>query len=66
MHDGAGGGLFFQDRSQGTIDSCTIASNRLAGIMVSKSANPVIRNCVIEAGKQGGIFVYEQGSGTFQ
>ena len=66
VHDGAGGGLFFQDRSQGTIDSCTIVSNGLAGIMVSKSANPVIRNCVIEAGKQGRIFVYEQGSGTFQ
>lgn len=66
VRDGAGGGLFFQGRCQGTVDGCTIVANGLAGIMVSDGANPVIRNCVIEAGKQGGIFVYEQGSGTFE
>ena len=64
-----GGGEWYAiNISQGrlVVEQCDISSQSLACIAVHNEADPVIRRNRIHDGKSAGIFVYENGRGTFE
>ncbi|CCG09408.1 Serine/threonine protein kinase [Pararhodospirillum photometricum DSM 122] len=48
------------------LDACDLSSDSLACLAVENNAAPWVRRNRIHDGKAGGIFVYEQGRGTFE
>jgi hypothetical protein len=53
------GGLLLED--------CDITSDSLACVGIhGKGSTPTLRGCKIHDGKQGGVFVYEEGKGNFE
>ena len=63
-----GGDWYAIDISQGrlVLEQCDISSQSLACVAVHNAADPVVRRNRIHDGKQGGIYVYENGRGTFE
>ena len=64
-----GGGKWYAvDITQGrlVLEDCDISSQSLACVAVHNFADPVVRRNRIHDGKQGGIYVYENGRGTFE
>jgi parallel beta-helix repeat protein len=68
LHYAGTGPFFGVDISQGRLEleDCDIVSECLAGIGVHDGADPRVRRNRIHDGQQGGVFVYEQGLGTFE
>jgi parallel beta-helix repeat protein len=64
----AGGDFFAADIVQGRLEleNCDITSVKLAAVAVHGSADPRVRGNLIHDGEQGGVFVYDQGLGTFE
>jgi F-box protein 11 len=65
----AGGGEFFAvDISQGRLEleDCDITSQSLACVAIYDDADPRLRRNRIHDGKQGGVFIYENGKGTLE
>lgn len=48
------------------LDACDLSSDSLACLAVENNADPWVRRNRIHDGKSAGIFVYEQGRGTFE
>jgi parallel beta-helix repeat protein len=48
------------------VESCEIFGNTYSGVAIKQESNPTVRNCKIHSGKQGGLFVYEEGRGTIE
>ena len=42
-----------------------ICGNAKEGVSITTGGNPTVRDCEIRDGKSGGVYVYEQGQGTF-
>ncbi|MFB6891279.1 right-handed parallel beta-helix repeat-containing protein [Kitasatospora sp. NPDC056327] len=62
----AGTGLWFRDHgSGGLLTGCEI-SDVATGVIVTKGADPVLRDCTIRAGSDAGVYVSAQGRGTFE
>ena len=65
----AGGGEFYGvDIAQGRLEleDCDITSATLVVVAVRGGADPRLRRNLIHDGQQSGIYVYEQGLGTFE
>ncbi|MFF2957112.1 right-handed parallel beta-helix repeat-containing protein [Kitasatospora sp. NPDC057965] len=62
----AGTGLWFRDHgSGGVLTGCEI-SDVATGVIVTKGADPVLRDCTVRAGSDAGVYVSAQGRGTFE
>ncbi|WP_327683174.1 right-handed parallel beta-helix repeat-containing protein [Kitasatospora sp. NBC_00458] len=62
----AGTGLWFRDHgSGGLLRDCEI-SDVATGVIVTKGADPVLRDCTVRAGSDAGVYVSAQGRGTFE
>jgi parallel beta-helix repeat protein len=63
-----GGKWFCIDIAQGRLDveGCDITSQSLACVAIHDGADPRLRRNRIHDGKQGGVFVYENGLGTIE
>ncbi|MCX4756481.1 right-handed parallel beta-helix repeat-containing protein [Kitasatospora purpeofusca] len=62
----AGTGLWFRDHgSGGLLTKCEI-SDVATGVIVTKGADPVFRDCTVRAGSDAGVYVSAQGRGTFE
>jgi F-box protein 11 len=63
-----GGNWFGVDIGQGRLhlEDCDITSQSLACVAIHDGANPVVRHNRIHDGKQGGIYVYNNGRGTLE
>ena len=48
------------------LEGCDIASQSLTCVAIHGSADPRLRRNRIHDGKQGGVFVYENGQGTLE
>ena len=48
------------------LESCDITSEGLSCVAVHSGADPVVRGNRIHDGKDGGVFVYEEGRGTYE
>ena len=63
-----GGSFYAVDITRGRLDleDCDITSQGLACVAVHDGADPRLRRNRIHDGKEGGVFVYEQGRGTLE
>ncbi|MFG3056516.1 right-handed parallel beta-helix repeat-containing protein [Kitasatospora sp. NPDC048239] len=62
----AGTGLWFRDHgSGGLLTDCEI-SDVATGVIVTKGADPVLRDCHVRASSDAGVYVSAQGRGTFE
>ncbi|MFJ2192383.1 right-handed parallel beta-helix repeat-containing protein [Kitasatospora sp. NPDC087861] len=62
----AGTGLWFRDHgSSGLLTDCEI-SDVATGVIVTKGADPVLRDCTVRASTDAGVYVSAQGRGTFE
>ncbi|MER7756741.1 right-handed parallel beta-helix repeat-containing protein [Kitasatospora sp. NPDC097643] len=62
----AGTGLWFRDHgSGGLLTDCEI-SDVATGVIVTKGADPVLRDCTVRASTDAGVYVSAQGRGTFE
>ncbi|MBP0454410.1 right-handed parallel beta-helix repeat-containing protein [Kitasatospora sp. RG8] len=62
----AGTGLWFRDHgSGGLLTDCEI-SDVATGVIVTKGADPVVRDCTVRASSDAGVYVSAQGRGTFE
>ncbi|MER7673326.1 right-handed parallel beta-helix repeat-containing protein [Kitasatospora sp. NPDC096128] len=62
----AGTGLWFRDHgSGGLLTDCEI-SDVATGVIVTKGADPVLRECTVRASTDAGVYVSAQGRGTFE
>ncbi|MFJ6138948.1 right-handed parallel beta-helix repeat-containing protein [Kitasatospora sp. NPDC092286] len=62
----AGTGLWFRDHgSGGLLTGCEI-SDVATGVIVTKGADPVLRDCTVRASSDAGVYVSAQGRGTFE
>ncbi|MEU9046273.1 MULTISPECIES: right-handed parallel beta-helix repeat-containing protein [unclassified Kitasatospora] len=62
----AGTGLWFRDHgSGGLLTDCEI-SDVSTGVIVTKGADPVLRDCTVRASTDAGVYVSAQGRGTFE
>ncbi|MFF2080704.1 right-handed parallel beta-helix repeat-containing protein [Kitasatospora sp. NPDC058162] len=62
----AGTGLWFRDHgSGGLLTDCEIA-DVATGVIVTKGADPVLRECTVRASTDAGVYVSAQGRGTFE
>lgn len=66
IHDGNESGIYFYDNATGIVEDCSIHGNALAGVAITRGANPLVRNCRMYDGKQNAIFVYDNGLGTIE
>jgi hypothetical protein len=60
---------FAVDIPQGqlVLENCDITSNSRSCVAIhGATANPVIRRCQIHDGKECGVFVYKNGTGTVE
>ncbi|QKW18843.1 right-handed parallel beta-helix repeat-containing protein [Kitasatospora sp. NA04385] len=62
---GAGTGLWFRDHgSGGLLTDCEIA-DVATGVIVTKGADPVLRECTVRGAAEAGVYVSAQGRGEF-
>ncbi|MEV7121486.1 right-handed parallel beta-helix repeat-containing protein [Kitasatospora griseola] len=62
---GAGTGLWFRDHgSGGLLTDCEIA-DVATGVIVTKGADPVLRECTVRGASEAGVYVSAQGRGEF-
>jgi len=62
----AGTGLWFRDHgSGGTLTGCEI-SEVATGVIVTKGADPVLRDCTVRGCDDAGVYVSAQGRGSFE
>ncbi len=62
---GAGTGLWFRDHgSGGLLTDCEIAEVA-TGVIVTKGADPVLRECTVRGASEAGVYVSAQGRGEF-
>ncbi|BAJ27476.1 MULTISPECIES: right-handed parallel beta-helix repeat-containing protein [Kitasatospora] len=62
---GAGTGLWFRDHgSGGLLTDCEI-SDVATGVIVTKGADPVLRECTVRGASEAGVYVSAQGRGEF-
>ncbi|ARF77541.1 right-handed parallel beta-helix repeat-containing protein [Kitasatospora aureofaciens] len=62
----AGTGLWFRDHgSGGLLTDCEI-SDVATGVIVTKGADPVLRECTVRTSTDAGVYVSAQGRGTFE
>ena len=63
-----GGDAYGVNIAQGRLilESCDITSEGLSCVAVHSGADPVVRGNRIHDGKDGGVFVYEEGRGTYE
>ncbi|OKJ05246.1 right-handed parallel beta-helix repeat-containing protein [Kitasatospora sp. CB01950] len=62
---GAGTGLWFRDHgSGGMLTDCEIA-DVATGVIVTKGADPVLRECTVRGASEAGVYVSAQGRGEF-
>ncbi|MBO1418928.1 right-handed parallel beta-helix repeat-containing protein [Streptomyces sp. FH025] len=62
----AGTGLWFRDHgSGGLLTDCEI-SDVATGVIVTKGADPVLRDCTVRASTDAGVYISAQGRGTFE
>ncbi|MBV2156025.1 right-handed parallel beta-helix repeat-containing protein [Kitasatospora sp. SUK 42] len=62
----AGTGLWFRDHgSGGVLTDCEI-SDVATGVIVTKGADPVLRDCTVRASTDAGVYISAQGRGTFE
>jgi len=63
-----GGNYFGIDITQGRLEleGCDITSQSLAGVAIHGGADPRLRRNRIHDGKQGAVFVYDNGQGTLE
>ncbi|MFD0276093.1 right-handed parallel beta-helix repeat-containing protein [Kitasatospora sp. NPDC127111] len=62
----AGTGLWFRDHgSGGLLTDCEI-SDVATGVIVTKGADPVVRDCTVRASTDAGVYVSAQGRGSFE
>ncbi|WP_035845324.1 right-handed parallel beta-helix repeat-containing protein [Kitasatospora azatica] len=62
----AGTGLWFRDHgSGGLLTECEIAEVA-TGVIVTKGADPVLRDCVVRASAEAAVYVSAQGKGSFE
>ncbi len=68
LRQNGGGNSYCVDISQGRLEimDCDISSKSLACVAVHDGADPRIRNCIIQDGKGGGIYIYVQGHGIIE
>ncbi|MEV4560317.1 right-handed parallel beta-helix repeat-containing protein [Kitasatospora sp. NPDC049285] len=63
---GAGTGLWFRDHgSGGLLTNCEIAEVA-TGVIVTKGADPVLRDCTVRGASDAGVYVSAQGRGEFE
>ncbi|MFE1317499.1 right-handed parallel beta-helix repeat-containing protein [Kitasatospora phosalacinea] len=63
---GAGTGLWFRDHgSGGLLTGCEIA-DVATGVIVTKGADPVLRECTVRGASESGVYVSAQGRGEFE
>ncbi|GAA4841871.1 right-handed parallel beta-helix repeat-containing protein [Kitasatospora terrestris] len=61
-----GTGLWFRDHgSGGLLTGCEIAEVA-TGVIVTKGADPVLRDCTVRGAADAGVYVSAQGRGTFE
>ena len=64
---GQGWGAVMVRRGRPVIERCDLTSSVGAGMyVVGAESDPMVRECTIADGKQNGIWVYENGRGTFE
>ncbi|GAB2738949.1 right-handed parallel beta-helix repeat-containing protein [Kitasatospora kifunensis] len=62
----AGTGLWFRDHgSGGLLTECEIAEVA-TGVIVTKGADPVLRDCVVRGSAEAAVYVSAQGKGSFE
>ncbi|MCX4750702.1 right-handed parallel beta-helix repeat-containing protein [Kitasatospora sp. NBC_01287] len=62
----AGTGLWFRDHgSGGLLTECEI-SDVATGVIVTKGADPVLRDCVVRGSTEAAVYVSAQGRGSFE
>ncbi|MDH6109085.1 hypothetical protein P3T36_005992 [Kitasatospora sp. MAP12-15] len=62
----AGTGLWFRDHgSGGVLTGCEI-SDVATGVIVTKGADPVLRDCVVRGSAEAAVYVSAQGRGSFE
>lgn len=62
----AGTGLWFRDHgSGGLLTDCEI-SDVATGVIVTKGADPVLRDCVVRGSTEAAVYVSAQGRGSFE
>ncbi|MGF1430465.1 right-handed parallel beta-helix repeat-containing protein [Kitasatospora sp. LaBMicrA B282] len=62
----AGTGLWFRDHgSGGLLTDCEI-SEVATGVIVTKGADPVLRDCVVRGSAEAAVYVSAQGRGSFE
>ncbi|MFF7637678.1 right-handed parallel beta-helix repeat-containing protein [Kitasatospora sp. NPDC008050] len=62
----AGTGLWFRDHgSGGLLTECEIAEVA-TGVIVTKGADPVLRDCVVRGSAEAAVYVSAQGRGSFE
>ncbi|MFC9329830.1 right-handed parallel beta-helix repeat-containing protein [Kitasatospora sp. NPDC057015] len=62
----AGTGLWFRDHgSGGLLTGCEI-SEVATGVIVTKGADPVLRDCTVRGSAEAAVYVSAQGRGTFE
>ncbi|MEE1828754.1 right-handed parallel beta-helix repeat-containing protein [Streptomyces sp. BE20] len=62
----AGTGLWFRDHGSGGLMTGCEISDVATGVIVTKGADPVLRDCTVRAGSDAGVYVSAQGRGTFE
>ncbi|MFD8083631.1 right-handed parallel beta-helix repeat-containing protein [Kitasatospora sp. NPDC059722] len=62
----AGTGLWFRDHGSGGILTDCEISDVATGVIVTKGADPVLRDCTVRASTDAGVYVSAQGRGTFE
>jgi hypothetical protein len=63
IHDVPGIGILFYKWSQGTVDSCEVCHNDLAGIKIAQNSNPHIRQTSVHHNGYAGIHISDSGRG---
>ncbi|MEM9512368.1 MAG: right-handed parallel beta-helix repeat-containing protein, partial [Cyanobacteria bacterium P01_E01_bin.48] len=68
LRQSGGGKWYCVDITQGRLDleDCDITSQSLACVSIRNGADPRLRRNRIHDGKQGGVYVYENGQGTLE
>ncbi len=63
IHDVPGIGMLFYKWSQGTVDSCEICHNDLAGIKIAQNSNPHVRQTSVHHNGYAGVHISDSGRG---
>jgi hypothetical protein len=59
-------GLWFRDRGSGGTATAVEVSGTRTGVIVTKEADPVLRDCAVSGTTEAGVYVSAGGRGTFE